>query len=103
VLLSGGEALDVFCRRPPDNALHADIDIAPAPLDLAKFRAFTSTRLELKIAHDGHRASSTDGPLAEEVNGLCEGRVARKVHGVAGQFWSRLTATSALLSAQPET
>jgi hypothetical protein len=66
--LSGGEALDVFVGR--STRAHADIDISLRRSDLAAFRAFISSRLDLKIAHDGQVHEMTDGPLAAEVNGL---------------------------------
>jgi hypothetical protein len=66
--LSGGEALDVFVGR--STRAHADIDISLRRSDLAAFRAFTSTRLELRIAHDGRLRELTDEPIENEVNGL---------------------------------
>jgi hypothetical protein len=66
--LSGGEALDVFVGR--STRAHADIDISLRRSDLPDFRAFTSSHLTLKIAHDGQLHELTDLPIADAVNGL---------------------------------
>ena len=66
--LSGGEGLDVFVGR--STRAHADIDISLRRSDLAAFRACTSTRLALKIAHDRRLHELTDAPLDDGVNGL---------------------------------
>jgi len=66
--LSGGEAIDVFLRRP--TRAHGDIDVSVRRSDWPALRDFLRPRLEVKIAHDGALSEVSDAPLADEINGL---------------------------------
>jgi len=66
--LSGGEALDLFVGHA--TRAHGDIDISLRREDLTEFRELVSSRLELKIAHDGALHDLGDGPLGPDAYGM---------------------------------